>query len=261
MGILQDSADLPGGRSAGYSSLPPRGQTDPADVLLDAKDLAEGIHRSRILRPRGVSDAPAPSSPVGAIADSGLASIAKTTPDLVPTTLRMMGNVVYLHTPTGKVLMEVGNLSPSELGTKLGLGSIKAIGNEAGGSASSEINLVNNNEDQLIHAIEDASIIRTPKRNVGDHKDTSEVLTREGRRGYKQLVRNQRVEIEPGQNYSPGEVAAALNLSYDSALRRMQKMKGVVDFGTPTRRYKRGKKKLRISGKNLLAFLRTKTIV
>ncbi len=158
--------------------------------------------------------------------------------------------------------MEVGNLSPSELGTKLGLGSIKAIGNEAGGSASSEINLVNNNEDQLIHAIEDASIIRTPKRNVGDHKDTSEVLTREGRRGYKQLVRNQRVEIEPGQNYSPGEVpAAALNLSYDSALRRMQKMKGVVDFGTPTRRYKRGKKKLRISGKNLLAFLRTKTIV
>jgi hypothetical protein len=96
---------------------------------------------------------------------------------------------------------------------------------------------------------------------VGDHKDTSEVLTSEGRRGYKQLVRNQRVKIEPEQNYSPGQVAAALNLSYDSALRRMQKMKGVVDYGTPTRRYKRGKRKLRISGKNLLAFVRTKTIV
>lgn len=87
------------------------------------------------------------------------------------------------------------------------------------------------------------------------------MLTRKGRRGYKQLVRNQRVKIEPGRNYSPGQVAAALDLSYDSALRRMQKMKGVVDLGTPTRRYKRGKRKLRISGKNLLSYLRTKTIV
>ncbi len=162
MGILQDSADLPGGRSAGYPSLPPRGQTDPADVLLDAKYLAEGIHR-----PRGSSEGAAPSSPVDAVADSGLANIAKTTPDLVPTTLRMMGNAVYLHTPTGKVLMEVGNLSPSELGTKLGLGSRKAIGNEAGRPASSEINLVNNNEDQLTHAIEDASIIRDSQAQRG----------------------------------------------------------------------------------------------
>jgi hypothetical protein len=48
-------------------------------------------------------------------------------------------------------------------------------------------------------------------------------------------------------------------VSYDAASRLMQKMKGVVDLGTPTRRYRRGKKKLRISGKNLLAFLRSKT--
>jgi hypothetical protein len=39
----------------------------------------------------------------------------------------------------------------------------------------------------------------------------------------------------------------------------MQKMKGVVDLGTPTRRYKRGKKKLRVSGRNLSAFIRYKT--
>jgi hypothetical protein len=257
----QDSAHFRIGRTAEYQPLPSCGQTDPADVLLDAKDVAEGINHSRILRPCGVSDTAVPSSPVGAIADPDLASIAKTTPDLVPTTFRMMGNVVYLHAPTGKVLMEVGNLSPSEPGTKRDLSAPKAIGNEAGGPASGRINLVKNNDDQLIHAIEDASIIRTLKCNVGDHKGTSEVLTREGRRGYKQLVRNQRVKIEPELNYSPGEVAAALNLSYDSALRRMQKMKGVVDFGTPTRRYKRGKKKLRISGKNLPAFLRTKTVV
>ena len=261
MGIgVQDSTDLPGGRSAENQPLPTCDRADPADVLLDARDVAEGIHHSRILRPHSVSDATVPSSPVRAIADSGLAGVAKTTPDLVPTTFKMMGNVLYLHTPTGKVLMEVGNLSPSELGTKLDLGAIKAIGNEASRSASSQINLVNKNEDQLFHTIEDASVIRTPKSDVGDHKDASEVLTRENRRGYKQLVRNQRVKIEPEHNYSPGEVAAALNLSYDSALRRMQKMKGVVDFGTPTRRYKRGKKKLRISGRNLLAYLRTKTV-
>jgi hypothetical protein len=157
--------------------------------------------------------------------------------------------------------MEIGNLSPSELGTKLDLGAMKAFGNEAGGSASIHINLVSDNEDQLIHAIEDASIIRIPKRYVDDQKDGSEALARKGRRGYKQMVRNQRVKIEPERNYSPGQVAAALDLSYDSALRRMQKMKGVVDLGTPTRRYKRGKRKLRISGKCLLAYLRTKTVV
>jgi hypothetical protein len=194
-------------------------------------------------------------------ADSGRASTAMTNPDLVPTTFRMMGNVVYLHTPTGKFLMEVGSLSSSELGMKLDLGTTTAHQNEAVEPSGSHINLVNNNDDHLIPAIEDASIIRTSECNAGDNKDTSEALTRKGRRGYKQLVRNQTVKIEPEQNYSPGQVAAALNLSYDSALRRMLKMKGVVDLGTPTRRYKRGKKKLRISGKNLLAFLRSKTIV
>lgn len=261
MGIgAQDSADFPGGRSAENQPLPTCDRADPADALLDARDVAEGIHHSHILRPHRANDSTVPSSPVRAIADSGLAGIAVTTPDLVPITLRMMGNVLYLHTPTGKVLMEVGNLSPSELGTKLDMGGIKAIENEAVGFARSQINLANKNEDQLVDAIEDASAIRAPKCDVGEHEDASEVAACENRRGYKQLVRSQKVKIELEHNYSPGEVAAALNLSYDSALRRMQKMKGVADFGTPTRRYKRGKKKLRISGKNLLAYLRTKTV-
>jgi hypothetical protein len=221
----------------------------------------EGISHSRILRPCGENDAAVVSSPVCTLADSGLANTAMTTPDLVPTTFRWMGNVVFLHAPTGKFLMEVGNLSSSELGLKLDLGAITAIENKAGGSAGSRINLVNNNDDHLIPAIEDASIIRTAECDGGDQKDTSEVLTSKGRHGYKQQVRNQRVKIEPEQNYDPGQVAAALNLSYDTALRRMPKMKGVVDYGTPTRRYKRGKRKLRISGKNLLAFQRSKTVV
>ena len=94
-------------------------------------------------------------------------------------------------------------------------------------------------------------------RKVG--RDIYELLTNTGRTGYKQRMRKRTIKIEPDRNYAPTEVSAILNISYDAASRLMQKMKGVVDLGTPTRRYKRGKKKLRISGKNLLAFLRTKT--
>lgn len=90
-------------------------------------------------------------------------------------------------------------------------------------------------------------------------KDIYEVLTGTGSHGYKKLARNQTIKIEPDKNYSPSEVAAILNVSYDSASRLMLKMKGHFDLGTPTRRYKRGKKKLRISGRNLLEFQRSKT--
>ena len=94
-------------------------------------------------------------------------------------------------------------------------------------------------------------------RKVG--RDIYELLTNTGSHGYKQRMRKRTIKIEPEQSYAPSEVAAILNLSYDAASRLMQKMKGVVDLRTPARRYKRGKKKLRISGKNLLAFLRRKT--
>ena len=67
------------------------------------------------------------------------------------------------------------------------------------------------------------------------------------------------VELKPDKLYTPGEVAALLNVSYDTAVRRMQSMRGCVDMGTQTKRYKRGKKLLRISGKNLVAFLRAET--
>ena len=94
-------------------------------------------------------------------------------------------------------------------------------------------------------------------RKVG--RDIYELITNTGCHGYKQRMRKRTIKIEPERNYAPSEVAAILNVSYDAASRLMQKMKGVVDLGTPTRRYKRGKKKLRISGKNLLAFLRSRT--
>ena len=86
-----------------------------------------------------------------------------------------------------------------------------------------------------------------------------ELLTYPGRRSFKQRARKQTVELKPDKLYTPSEVAALLNVSYDTAVRRMQSMKGCVDMGTQTKRYKRGKKLLRISGKNLIAFLRAKT--
>ena len=94
-------------------------------------------------------------------------------------------------------------------------------------------------------------------RKVG--KDIYELLTYPGRRNFKQRARKQTVELKPDKLYTPSEVAALLNVSYDTAVRRMQSMKGCVDMGTQTKRYKRGKKMLRISGKHLLAYLRSKT--
>ena len=99
---------------------------------------------------------------------------------------------------------------------------------------------------------------RTPDlHRVG--KDIYELLTGTGSRGYKQRARKQAVQFKADETmYEPKQVAAIMNVSYDAAIRLMQKMTGVADFGTPTRRYKRGKKKLRISGKNLLTFIRSK---
>ena len=90
-------------------------------------------------------------------------------------------------------------------------------------------------------------------------KNIYELITHPGLRSFKQHARKQTVELKPDKLYTPSEVAALLNVSYDTAVRRMQSMKGCVDMGTQTKRYKRGKKLLRISGKNLVAFLRGKT--
>ena len=93
-------------------------------------------------------------------------------------------------------------------------------------------------------------------RKVG--KDIYELITYPDRRSFKQRVRRRTVELKPDKLFTPSEVAALLNVSYDTAVRRMQRMKGCVDLGTPTKRYKRGKKLLRISGKHFVAYLRIK---
>ncbi len=47
--------------------------------------------------------------------------------DLVPTTMRIMGKVVYLHSPSGRLLMEVGKLAVPGTGLKLPFNAISGI--------------------------------------------------------------------------------------------------------------------------------------
>jgi predicted DNA-binding transcriptional regulator AlpA len=68
---------------------------------------------------------------VGIPGESGPANVSKHSPDLVPTTLRIMGNVVYLHAPTGKLLMDVGSLSSQGRGVKLDANAIAVTADEA----------------------------------------------------------------------------------------------------------------------------------
>jgi Mn-dependent DtxR family transcriptional regulator len=85
-------------------------------------------------------------------------------------------------------------------------------------------------------------------------------LTRPKRSGWKKRARKAiATAIDPHKNYTPSEVATVLNVSYDTAIRRMEKM-GCVDMGTKERRYKRGKRMLRVTGRKLMDYLRTKVV-
>ncbi len=66
--------------------------------------------------------------------------------------------------------------------------------------------------------------------------------------------------LDPHRMYGPKEIAAYLGISYDTAARRMKDMSGVVNLGTKEKMHKRGKAKLRISGKHLTAYLRNKSL-
>jgi hypothetical protein len=72
---------------------------------------------------------------------------------------------------------------------------------------------------------------------------------------WKAKVRCRIVEIDPRRRYTPSEVAAILNCSYDTAIRRMRRMPGVENHGTKEGRFKRGKAMLRILGSDLQAYL------
>lgn len=71
-------------------------------------------------------------------------------------------------------------------------------------------------------------------RKVG--RDIDELPTNTRRHGYKRRMRKRTLKIVPEQNYAPSEVAAILNVGYYTAPRLTQKMKSMVDLGSPTRR-------------------------
>jgi hypothetical protein len=73
---------------------------------------------------------------------------------------------------------------------------------------------------------------------------------------WKQAARAQRpVAIDPHKLYTPAEVSSLLNIGYGTAVRRMEKMHGCINIGPVERRYKRGKRMLRVSGKSLRIYL------
>jgi len=136
-GTLNQATSLDGCRTAGWfedevdalvESRPPAGKKPvmPA-VPTPAKSARAGMSS-------GIS-AGQTGGPVRRPAESALATIGKQVPDLVPTTMRMMGNVVYLHAPTGRLLMDVGSLSSACPGLKLDSCAITAIEDEVKGAA------------------------------------------------------------------------------------------------------------------------------
>jgi hypothetical protein len=75
--------------------------------------------------------------------------------------------------------------------------------------------------------------------------------------GWKAKVKTMDIPVlELRRYYSPREVAAIIGVSYDTAIRRMLEMPGVMDFGTKETRFKRPKRKLRISGRDLMDYIR-----
>jgi hypothetical protein len=78
---------------------------------------------------------------------------------------------------------------------------------------------------------------------------------------FKHRARNIKLPpLDPHKLYTPSEVASMLNVSYDTAIRRMKDMPGCVDLGTKETRHKRPKAKLRVSGKHLQSYLRNHSL-
>jgi hypothetical protein len=75
---------------------------------------------------------------------------------------------------------------------------------------------------------------------------------------YKKAARERPpLPIDAHKHYTPAEIAGILNVSYNTALRRMERMPGCTCLGTKEKRFKRGKRMLRISGRKLQDYLRT----
>ena len=133
-GILPQAEPMEGCSSAGWLE-------DDVDALVESRRPAgkksvmpAGPARAKSTQAgtrNGIEDSVATVPVVCTPATFGASGVSKPVPDLVPTTLRIMGNVVYLHAPTGKLLIDVGNLSAPGRGVKLDLCTIAATADEA----------------------------------------------------------------------------------------------------------------------------------
>jgi len=132
-GILPQAERMEGCSSAGWLE-------DDVDALVESRRPAgkkpvmpAGPARAKSTQAgtRNAIEDSVVTAPVAAPADSNTVGAGKTTSDLVPTTLQIMGNVVYLHPPTRKLLLEVGNLSGPGRGVNLDMCAIAATADEA----------------------------------------------------------------------------------------------------------------------------------
>ncbi len=73
--------------------------------------------------------------------------------------------------------------------------------------------------------------------------------------GWRTKQRDRTIVLENNKQYTPGDVSAILNCSHATALNRMAKMSGVQDIGVHRSRFQRTRRMLRISGRNLRAWL------
>lgn len=138
-GILPQAERLEGCSSAGWLE-------DDVDAVIESRRPAgkKPVMPAVTAPPKaghagtnnGIEDGAA-AAPARTPANCGPTGVCKPVPDLIPTTLRIMGNVVYLHAPSGKLLMDIGNLSAPGRGMDLDLGAIAAIGDEVMGAADS----------------------------------------------------------------------------------------------------------------------------
>lgn len=140
-GILPQAKRLPGCTSAGWHE-------DVVDAVVeslrpDIKKPAIPAGSAPAKSPRagtrnGIEDSVA-TAPVATPADFGTVGASMPASDLVPTTLRIMGNVVYLHPPTRKLLLEVGNLSGPGRGVNLDTCAIAVTADETVESAATAL--------------------------------------------------------------------------------------------------------------------------
>jgi len=131
-GVLPQAESLDGCHTAGWFE-------DVVDAVVESRRPAEkkpaiqvAVGSPRTIKPDDPPEITVKESTSARCAQfgprsSGMDKPTKPAQDLVPTTLRIMGNVVYYHVPTRRLFMEVGKLASLGRGSKLGMNDIAEL--------------------------------------------------------------------------------------------------------------------------------------